>query len=170
MPTYTEKEEKRFLGYTSQELRKVFATLENDHNSYQIVDWLKQNAPSQLYVNERTIRTLLHNYEQLNIIEYGRYRNKCAHCKLPFYTDIARVLYCSDDCNRAAVRKRKELREADPNYKPRVKPTRDYKPIEKITYDDSFDTEITGEDSLFCDTGFLEQITGKKLKKTAKCK
>lgn len=93
----------------------------------------------------------------------------CPFCMKEFKTVNEKLIYCSKDCqkqmqydSRLQALGKKRVQERDYVHKERKKP-------EEI-YQDSFNTELTGNNSLFCDTEFLESFFRKKIKKSDDCK
>lgn len=58
----------------------------------------------------------------------------------------------------------------DKMYFYKTNPRRHFKLDKETIFKESFETPITGEDSLFCDTDFLEKFFGKNIKKSSDCK
>ena len=164
---------KMFFGYTEDELRSILIELEKHYNYYEMLDWFKKNAPDQTYVNQRTVFGVIRNYKTFNVIKFCDYRKTCISCNSEFYTNNLMTIYCSKDCKYNEYKKRSILRKGNPEYKRSIVqiPARtSYEIKKRTTYDESLNLDITGSDSLFCDTDFLERILGKKLKKTDDCK
>lgn len=163
---------KCFFGYTSEELGKILTDLEKHYNFYEMFEWFLKNAPDQTYVTERTLYGIIDNFKHRKIIKFPRVEHVCIACNKIFFNDNVIGMYCSERCQYQEYRKRNKLRKENPDYKPpitRIKPDTVYEIKRRVTYDESFETEITGNDSLFCDADFLEKFLGKKIKKTDEC-